>query len=261
VIVLNGYLALNGLIPFYLLFSHFRGKKANPRFYLPFVFLSVLWAFGIHLVTAFLYAGLPARPFWNSSLLGPRFLASAFAAGPAFIIVMLVQIRALLLYRVSNDVVQKLALIATVAAQINLVMLGSELFKEFYAPTEHSLSARYLFFGLGDKTALVPWIRTAIGLNIMVTGLLSIHPIRNNHRWLVPLCAVLFVAIWIEKGFGLIIPGFIPSPLGEVVEYSPSMTEIQVTLGILAFGLMFLTLLVRFAVKVESGQMRASSHS
>ena len=86
VLVLNGYLVLNLIVPSYILFCHYHNRKPDNKKYLPFVFLSIFWAFGIHLVTAFLYQGLPARPFWNNPLMGPRFLASAFAAGPALLI-------------------------------------------------------------------------------------------------------------------------------------------------------------------------------
>ncbi|MDX1583212.1 MAG: NrfD/PsrC family molybdoenzyme membrane anchor subunit, partial [Thermoanaerobaculia bacterium] len=240
VIVLNGYLALNLLIPFYILFSHYRGKTPNKNLYLPFVFISVAWAFAIHLVTAFLYAGLPAKPFWNSALLGPRFLASAFSAGPAFIIVVLMMIRWFTDYPIKEKTIQKLALITTVAAQVNLVMLGSELFKEFYHPTEHSASAIYLFFGIGEYDSLVPWMWTAVAVNLACTLTLSIHPLRRNLKVLLPTCLLLFAAIWVEKGMGLIVPGFIPSPWGEIVEYQPTIIEIGVTLGIWALGLFVL---------------------
>lgn len=261
VLVLNGYLALNLLIPFYLLFTRYRGRKPNPRLYLPFVFLSVAWAFGIHLVTAFLYAGLPARPYWNSALLGPRFLASAFAAGPAFIIVVLAIIRRTTPYEIRDATLDKLALITTVAAQANLVMLGSELFKEFYHPTEHSESAFYLFFGLHGHDALVPWIWAAVGLNVLVTVILTIHPLRRNHAVLLPSCVLLFLAIWIEKGFGLIVPGFIPSAWGDVVEYTPTRVEVAVTVGIWALGFFVLTALIRAALPIEMGTTRARSVS
>lgn len=256
VVVLNGYLALNLLIPFYVLFSHYRDEEPKEWLYHPFVILAVFWAVAIHLVTAFLYAGLPARPFWNNALLGPRFLASAFAAGPAFIILTLAIIRRYTDYMISNSTIRKLALIVTVAAQINLIMLGSEMFKEFYWPTHHSHSAQYLFFGLHGKNALVPWIWTSLGLNVLATGILTINPLRNSYRWLFPSCGLLFVAIWIEKGMGLIVPGFIPSPLGEIVEYSPSWVEIWVTLGIWAMGLFIFTVLVRVALPIELGRMR-----
>jgi molybdopterin-containing oxidoreductase family membrane subunit len=261
VLVLNGYLALNLFIPLYILFSHFCGRVADKRKYLPFVFLSVMWAFGIHLVTAFLYAGLPARPFWNSSLLGPRFLASAFAGGPAFIIVTLLLIRRQLGFKVADQVIDKLALIMTVAAQVNLVMLASELFKEFYAPTHHSLSARYLFLGLSGHGRLVPWIWTAIGMNVGVTGMLTIHRIRRHHGMLTVLAVLLFVAVWIEKGMGLIVPGFIPSPLGEIEEYVATANEWLVTIGIWAMGLLIMTWLVRVAVLIETGALRLKRNS
>lgn len=256
ILVLNGYLALNLLIPFYLLYSRYRNHSPAETSYLPFVFLSVFWAISIHLVTAFLYSGLPARPFWNSALMGPRFLASAFAAGPAFIILVLGVIRRETAYKIKDDTLHKLALIATVAAQVNLIMLGSELFKEFYHPTEHSNSATYLFFGLHGHSALVPWIWTSISLNVGVTILLMFHPFRRNIKFLMPLCFVLFVSIWAEKGMGLIVPGFIPSPLGEIVEYLPTWVEILVTSGIWAMGLFIITLLVRVAIPIELGNLR-----
>jgi molybdopterin-containing oxidoreductase family membrane subunit len=208
------------------------------------------------MVTAFLYAALPARPFWNSGLLGPRFLASAFAAGPAIIIVVLGFIRSQTEYTIRDETLHKLALITTVAAQINMIMLGSELFKEFYSPTEHSKSALYLYFGLHGHNALVPWIWTAITLNLVATALMTIHPFRRNLKLLMPTCIALFVAIWIEKGMGLIIPGFTPSPLGEIVEYFPTWVEIAVTAGIWALGLFTLTVLVRAAIPIELGHLR-----
>jgi Ni/Fe-hydrogenase subunit HybB-like protein len=257
VIVLNGYLALNVLIPFYILYSHYRGQSPNPKLYLPFVYLSVFWAVSIHMVTAFLLAGLPARPFWNSSLMGPRFLASAFAAGPALIIVMLVMVRNYTPYDIGKEAISKLAMIATVAAQANLVMILSEVFKEFYFPTHHSLSAQYLFFGLHGHDALVTWIRTSIFLNVGATIALTIHPVRHNPRYLVIASLVLFFAIWMDKGMGLVIPGFIPSPLGEIVEYRATWVEFAVTAGIWALGLFIFTVLVKVALPIEMGQSRS----
>jgi Ni/Fe-hydrogenase subunit HybB-like protein len=257
VIVLNGYLALNLVIPFYILYSRYTGRTPDKKKYLPWMYLAVMWAVSIHLVTAFLLAGLPARPFWNTALLGPRFLASAFTAGPAFVIVLLWFIRRTTRYDIADRAFSKLALITTVAAQINLVMLGSELFYKFYWPTHHGINARYLFFGLGRHNALVPWIWTAIALNVLATITLMIHPLRRSPRWLMPACATLFIGIWIEKGLGLVIPGFIPSPLGEIVEYTPTWVELGVTAGVWALGLFVLTILVRVALPIELGDARS----
>jgi Ni/Fe-hydrogenase subunit HybB-like protein len=257
VVVLNGYLALNLAIPFYILYSRYTGGTPLKRKYVPFIYISVFWAVSIHMVTAFLLAGLPARPFWNTALLGPRFLASAFTAGPAFMILLLWFIRKETGYAIRDATFAKLAMITTVAAQINLVMLGSELFYKFYAPTHHSINAMYLFFGLGEHNALVPWVWTAIGMNVLATLVLTIHPLRRNPRWLMPACFVLFVGIWIEKGIGLVIPGFVPSPLGEIVEYSPTWVELAVTAGDLGARPVRLTVLVRVALPIELGDARS----
>lgn len=147
VIVLNGYLALNTFIPFYLLFMKYMDRKPHPA-YKFFAILSVFWAVSIHLTTAFLYASQQGRPFWHTALLGPRFLASAFCAGTALIMLILWFIKSHTPYVIKHETFRKLALVITVAAQINLIMLGSELFVEFYQPTQHSGSAFYLWFGL-----------------------------------------------------------------------------------------------------------------
>lgn len=256
VLVLNGYLFINITIPFYILFRHYQGKEALAKIYVPGAILSVFWAVGIHLVTAFLYQGLQARPYWNNALLGPRFLASAFAAGPALIILVLAMIRSHTEFKIEDKTIKKIALVVVVAAQINLIMLVSELFKEFYAPTHHSESAYYLFFGLHGKNALLPWIWTSIPLNILATIILTFHKLRNNLTILYICCFMLFVAIWIEKGFGLIVPGFIPGPYGKIAEYTPTGIEIGVTLGIWALGAFVFTILARTAVEIETGKLR-----
>ncbi|SHG56287.1 sulfate reduction electron transfer complex DsrMKJOP subunit DsrP [Winogradskyella jejuensis] len=256
VIVLNGYLFINITIPLYILFRHYQGKEAKKKVYVPGAVLSVFWAVGIHLVTAFLYQGLQARPFWNNALLGPRFLASAFAAGPALIILVLAVIRSFTAFKIPDKTIKKIAMIVTVAAQINLIMLVSELFKEFYAPTHHSESAYYLFFGLHGKDALLPWIWTAIPMNVIATIILTFGKFRNKLKVLYFCCFLLFVAIWIEKGFGLIVPGFIPGPYGKIAEYLPTGIEIGVTLGIWALGAFVFTILAKTAIGIELGELR-----
>ena len=251
VLVLNGYLVLNLMIPAYILYCHYYHREPNTKIYLPFVFLSIFWAFGIHLVTAFLYQGLPARPFWNNPLMGPRFLASAFAAGPALIIVVLIIIQSTTSFKIEDRIFNKIRRISVVSAIINLIMLFSEVFKEFYLPTHHSLPAMYLYFGLDGHNALVPWIWTAITMNVLGTLTMAFNPGKNNPKFLVPACIFLFLGIWIEKGIGLIVPGLVPSPLGEVVDYAPSWVEICVTLGILALGIFVVTILLKPALKIE----------
>ncbi len=251
VLVLNGYLALNLLVPAYILFCQYHNRKPDESKYRPFVLLSIVWAISIHMVTAFLYEGLPARPFWNNPLMGPRFLASAFAAGPALMTVVLLVIDSMTVFKIDKTIFNKLRLIITVSAIVNLIMLFSEIFKEFYAPTHHSLSAVYLYFGLDGYNSLVPWIWTAITMNILGTLMFAFNVGKKNVKMFFPASVLLFTGIWIEKGFGLIVPGLVPSPMREITNYSPTWVEIFITLGIVAMGILVITVLIRPALIIE----------
>jgi Ni/Fe-hydrogenase subunit HybB-like protein len=254
VIALNGYLLLNLHICGYLLYTAYCGRKPSRIFYIPFVFVAIVWAVSIHTVTAFLYVGLGGRPFWNSAIIAPRFLASAFAAGPAFIILTLQIVRRYTSHHVSDDALLTLRRIVQVAMIINIFLLICEVFTEFYTDSAHVASSRYLYFGLRGRNALVPWIWTAIAFDL-VSVFLLILPASRSLRWLNVASVLAIVGIWIEKGMGLIVPAFIPTPLGEIVEYTPTLRETMVCLGIWAFGLLLYTIFVRISVPVLAGEL------
>lgn len=258
VIVLSGYLLLNLHICGYLLYTRFLGKKPDPRWYVPFVFLSIAWAISIHTVTAFLYQGLGGRPFWNTAILAPRFIVSAFVTGPAFIIVTLSFLRRATALPVGLEPIRTLATVLRVTILINLFLVLSEIFTQFYTGGSHVTSAQYLYFGLHGKTGLVPWIWTAIVLNVGA-AILLLHPVSQRIGPLLVACVLCFVGVWIEKGMGLIVPGFIPSTLHELVEYSPSLVEWKVTVGIWALGLMVYTVALKVAIPVLTGDTRLST--
>ena len=254
VLVLNGYLLLNLHIVGYLLYCRFRGKPARKRWYLPFVFLSIGWAISIHTITAFLYSGLGGRPFWNSALLAPRFIVSAFVTGPAFVLILLQVIKRFSSYPIASRPLQVLTAVLRVTILLNLFMLGSEVFTAFYTGGAHESSARYLFFGLHGKSGLVPWAWGSLFLNVSAVALLYVHHRNGQLRFLNIACIAAFVGVWIEKGMGLIIPGFIPSTLHEIVEYQPSLTEWKVSAGIWAFGLLVLTVGIKVAIPILTGE-------
>lgn len=255
VVVLNVYLLLNMHVAGYLLYMRYLGRQPNKYLYKPFIFLSIIWAVSIHTVTAFLFAGLSGKSFWNSAILGPRFIASAFASGPAFIILTLQAINHLTDYHISDTALLALRRIMQVTMAINLFLLGNELFAEFYADSLHVASMEYLFFGLDGHRMLVPWIWTAVVFNV-TSLILMILPLTRGIRWLNIACVLCILGIWIEKGMGLLIPGFIPTPLGEIVEYAPTVNETLVCFGIWAFGFLIYTILLRISIPILLGRFK-----
>jgi molybdopterin-containing oxidoreductase family membrane subunit len=256
VIVLNGYLLLNFGISFYIVYNHYRGQDPNESRYFPWVLLAIFWAISIHTVTAFLYSANSGRPFWHNPLLAPRFIASAFASGPAMMALGLQIIRAISDYPIRQSVIRHLALVATIALQVTLFFLLAELFTEFYNEGEHAASARYLFLGLDGHTGLTPWIWTAVVLLLIAVVILMIHPLRRNPLTMNIAFVLIIVGVWIEKGMGLVVPAFIPTPIGEIYEYTPSLTEIMVSVGIWAIGLLIFTLLAKAALPVQCEFLR-----
>jgi Ni/Fe-hydrogenase subunit HybB-like protein len=257
VLVLSGYLALNLGLPLYVHFCHYRGQQPKLKAYFPVVVLAMFWAISIHTVTAFLFSSNAGRPFWHTALLGPRFIASAFVSGPALIILVLQAVRRHTAYPVSQAVIDMLAVVMTVSLQISLFFVGAELFTDFYNETSHAGSMRYLFFGLGGLSGLRTWIWAALLMNLVAVGLLTFNVTRRTTVTLNLACGLAFVGIWIEKGMGLVVPGFIPTPLGEVFEYTPTLRELLVALGIWAIGAMVFTLLAKASIAIELGRLRA----
>ena len=261
VIVLNGYLALNGYITTYLVFTKYRGKQPDRKKYVPFVFVAIVWAVSIHTVTAFLYSGMGARPHWSTAILAPRFLASAFAAGPSLMIIALGEIRDRMGFPVKDAALNRLRQIVAVTMLINLFFFFSEIFTELYSFKEHASSMRYMLFGLRGHHKLVPYIWGAVSLDVFAAIVFVTKRFYRDPKLLRLACAAAVLGVWVEKGMGLVIPGFVPSPLGEIVDYTPSFTEFCVSAAIWAFGALVYTLLLKAAVPIELGKLRMKEAS
>jgi molybdopterin-containing oxidoreductase family membrane subunit len=255
VIVLTGYLVLNIHICGYLLYMRYLKRKPTPLFYMPFVFIAIAWAISIHTVTAFLYVGLVGRPFWNAAIVAPRFIGSAFTAGPGLMIVAFQIIRRYSNYKIDDEALNILRQIVTISLFVNLFLLGCEAFKEFYAESVHSRSARYLFFGLDGYTQLRPWIWFAITIEIIAGVFLIVPALAKKMSYVNVACVLAFIGIWIEKGMGMIVPGFLPTPLGEIVEYFPTVPETLVCIGVWSFGLLIYSWMIHLAVPILNGEL------
>jgi Ni/Fe-hydrogenase subunit HybB-like protein len=251
IVVLSGYLLLNIIIGWTVLTAE-RESVPPPKWIKPLIYLSIPWAISIHTVTAFIYAGLPGRGFWLTAIMAPRFLASAFASGPALLILLGFIVRKFTKFDPGKEVFQALAKIMTYAMIISIFFVLMELFTTFYSQIpEHMHHFQYLFVGLEGHTKLVFWMWAFVVLAILALVLL-INPVtRKNEKTLSLACVAVFSSLWIEKGFGLVVTGFIPSPSETVTEYSPTLQEVFITLGIWALGFAILTALYKIVISVK----------
>jgi molybdopterin-containing oxidoreductase family membrane subunit len=255
VVVLNVYLILNLSLVTYALSKIYAGKSYKTKIIWPFILFSVPAAISIHTVTAFLYLGAPARPFWNTAILAPRFIASAFCSGPAFMLIIFQIIRKTTKLKIEDKALHKVAELVTWCMAVNLFFLGSEVFKEVYSATAHIEPFNYLWVGLRGHDQLVPWIWTALIVNSLSFLILIIPNIRKNFFMLNIACVFIFIGVYIEKGMGLIFPGFIPGTLGEIYDYMPNSLELWISLGVWAIGLIIFTLGTKICIAINTGEI------
>ncbi len=250
-IVLNGYLFLNIIIGWNVLEAERNGVHYQ-SWVKPLIYISIPFAVSIHTVTAYLYCGLPGRGFWLTAILAPRFLASAFAAGPSLLILLCLFIRKTTNFDPGREQIQALAKIVAYAICINVFFFLCEVFVAYYSNIpEHMMHLTYLFAGLHGKSALVPWMWASMVL-MSIGIILTVNPAtRRNESILMVACIAIFIGTWIDKGMGMISGGFVPSPLEHVTEYMPTFPELMITMGVYAAGFLVLTILFKIAVSVK----------
>jgi molybdopterin-containing oxidoreductase family membrane subunit len=250
-IALNGYLVLNVVLSR----ATFRAERAGrppPSWVKPLVYLSIPWAVSIHTVTAFLYSGLAARPFWLTAILAPRFLASAFASGPALLILLALAVRRFSRFDPGEEAIAKLGEIVAYAMAVNVFFVGLELFTALYSDIpEHVEHFTYLYAGLHEHARLAPWMWISTALAVLSLVLLLVPSLRRDRRLLVVASVAVVASLWIDKGLGMVVTGFVPSPLGHVTEYWPTALEAVVALGVYAVGGLVLTVLYKIAIDVR----------
>jgi len=256
VLVLTGYLLLNFVCGFYFLYVKYSGGTINRKFFMPLIYVSIVWALSIHTVTAFLISTMPARPMWFHSVMLIRFIVTAFAAGPCLIILIFQIIRKNTKLWIQDEAINLLSLIITWCLGIALFLTLSEVVVELYARTEHADGLYYLMFGLHGLTRLVPWFWGSLIAMIIAFAMFLTPGIRTNYKLLPIACVLAFGGIWVEKGMALVVPGFIPTPIGEVTEYYPTMIEVMMTIGLWAMGFFILTILLKGAIGILLGEVR-----
>jgi len=248
VLVLNLYLLLNLVIVVHLLYTAYHRRPYSPRFVVPLLLFSIPAAVGIHTVTAFVYAGTAARPFWNSAILAPRFLASAFCSGPAILLILFQILRRTTSIEIKNEAIWKVAELMAYAMFLNLFLFGAEIFREYYSDTHHLIHTQYLYSGVHGHDALVPFAWLSLICSVIAFLLFLIPATRRNFVTLNLGCLLIYCGVYIEKGMALVIPGMTPDTLGEFYEYVPTLTEVRIGAGIFAVGFLVFTILCKIAI-------------
>ncbi len=250
-IVLNTYLILNLVIGWTVLECE-RKAVPPPKWAKVLAYISIPWAPSIHIVTAFIYCGLPGRGFWLTAIMAPRFLSSAFAAGPALLIILALIVRKFTKFDPGKEQIQTLAKIVTYAIIVNVLFFLFEIFTVFYSQIpEHMDHFQYLFAGIEGQGKLVPWMWVSLTGMTLASIWLIIPAIRKDEALLAVGCILVIVTTWIDKGLGLVTGGFVPNPLHRVTEYWPTVPEALITLGVWAIGFLILTILYKIAVSVK----------
>ncbi|GMR19806.1 MAG: polysulfide reductase NrfD [Gammaproteobacteria bacterium] len=256
VLVLSVYLLLNVVGGFYFLYKKYGSQELNKGFYMSIIYIAIVWALSIHTVTAFLINTMPARPMWHTGMMPIRFIITAFAAGPSLIILVFLTIRSNTKLWIKDEAIDMLSTIVVWCLGIALFLTLSEIVTELYHPTEHSAGLSYLMFGYNGLNNLVPWFWSSLIMMIAAFIMLLIPRIRKDYGKLQIAVVLAFIGIWIEKGMGLMIPGSIPSPIGEFTQYTPSLLEVFNSLGNWAIGFIVLTILLKGAIGILLGDVK-----
>ncbi|MCB9640981.1 MAG: polysulfide reductase NrfD [Myxococcales bacterium] len=254
--VLVSFMALNVLLAFYALYRAFLGKEYNRKILFFLIALYVPLALGVQTIAAFLYVGLPGRPYWNAAILVPKFIASALCAGPALLLLILQVLQKTHALKLEQRVFEKIAEWMTYAMAATLLLFGAEVFKEMYSDTKHAIHMKYLFFGLHGKTALVKFAWGSLLMQVIAFAL-YLSPKLRKKTWAMNLGALLiYFGVYLEKGIILVVPAYTPSALGIIYEYQPSWVEWSVSAGVFALGFLLFTLMVKVAIPVMQGELQ-----
>jgi Ni/Fe-hydrogenase subunit HybB-like protein len=249
--VLNVYLVLNVITGWTVLTSVRKGMPP-PAWVKPLIYLSIPWAISIHTLTAFIYAGMPGRSFWLTAIMAPRFLAAAFASGPALLILFCLVMKRFAGFDAGREAIQAMAKIATYALVTSIFFVLVELWTVFYSQVPEDMEHfRFLFAGLDGYDTIANWMSLSVVCAVAGLLLLLNPRTRKNETTLAVACVAVFVSLWIEKGLGLLVTGFVPSPLGKVVRYTPTGSEAAIAIGIWAMGLLIITVLYKIFISVR----------
>ncbi len=155
------------------------------KYKMALAWVMLIYAIILGIYTGILLSAFNARPLWNTSILGPLFLASGLSAGAAATLIM------------SKDKAERRQF-----ARIDLVLIGIELFliihmfMGFLASTQVQIEAANLFLG-GEYTTSF-WIFVVI-MGMLIPALLEVMELRKFHiPVLLPAVLVIFGSLMLR---------------------------------------------------------------
>lgn len=249
--VLPCYLLLNLIVGYSVLQAENKGVKYG-KIVKTLAIISIPFAFSIHIVTAWLYSGLPSRHYFLTAMLPAKFLASAFATGPSLIILICFLLNKLTGFDAGKKAINMLATTIAYAYTATIFMIVCEFFTAFYSNVpSHMTALQYLFHGLHGHAQFVPLMMLFVVLAIVSLVLLIPRQTRTNYKVLGIACACVFLSMYIEKGLTFVIGGLSESPFGEIVPYHVTAIEVMVIIGVLAIAMLIASILFKLVVVVK----------
>ena len=249
--VLPIYLILNIVVGYNVLQAENKGVKYGKIVKALAVF-SIPFAFSIHIVTAWLYAGLPSRHYFLTAMLPAKFLAGAFATGPALIILICFILNKLTGFDAGKKAIDRLATTVAYAYTATIFMVVCEFFTAFYSNVpSHKAALQYLFAGYHGHNQFVPLMMVFLVLVVITLVIMIPRQTRTNYKLLGFGCAAAFLSMYIEKGLTFVIGGLSETPFGTIAEYHVTVPEVLIIVGIFALGFLIASILFKLVVVVK----------
>ncbi|NTU71343.1 MAG: polysulfide reductase NrfD [Coriobacteriia bacterium] len=197
----------------------------------------------LHTTTAFVLALNKSRELWHSAVMVPIFLTSATASGIAVLFIF-----AYIFMRVTNvrfkpSMFRSLATLLATVIIIDLFLLSVEVLWTFW-PTSAipGETSRLIEFVAGRYA---PFFLPIFVLGFTAFGLLANRKLRHLPAIQITASILYIIAIFLKR-YSLMAMGFSLTPLGQPTKiYFPSLVETGIALGILAFGILFVTICVK----------------
>lgn len=247
-IVIFTYMALNAVAFVYTVHKYRLGEDLPRGFIVPFMIVSTPFAIGIHTVTAWMFHALTSRPALNTALLAPRFIATAFASGPALLLLLVYILEKTTSWlKVDFSVYRRTLNVIVISLATGLFFTPAEFHEALWYTTEPLKRGQLLATLLGGGIPLLTtlfWLWLSLGVAAAILGMLP--PVRSSKAGIAFTALVTFIAVFSEKTLATILPGFVVNPLGLQASYNITPLEVFVSIGIHA------TVFILFAILVRS---------